>query len=590
MNRLIHVTLAVVLAGVMLVGPASAAPADSVVGNGTPLSCNESNFDAALAGGGTITFDCGGPLTIQLTSPASVTTDTTIDGGSAITLTGSLATQLLIVGTGTSLLLENIILDRGFGNHLSGGAILNAGNLSLDNVTIQDSVAGVNGGAIDATGPVSIRNSTLKNNSANSGGALYEENPRPVTIDNSTFLFNTDLDPTAGVGGAIALRPGAQLTMTGGSFSSNQAVLDGGALDLAAGASAVFAPGAAGGTVFISNSALGYGGAISNNGGTLTLEGANLAHNQTLTNTALLGFGGAIDDEGAMIVDNSIFNSNQARFGGAVYVQNNGHTAWANIQHTHFIANSAAQLGGGLFFDSRAIASTVEDSSIEFNQAGTGGGIMRLVAPLSILKSSLTSNVAVDGGGLATGSLSTPASGPYVEVHDSTISDNLARLAGGGINNSGWLDLVNVTVADNHLSPGNPPNNAAGLYAVITGTVTRLENTVLSNSSGVNCFADFGADAPNSAGSNYATDTTCNLSGFNDTQGSGLDAKLGTLIHDNSFTKYHMPLPGSPLIDQGDAGCSLTDQIYALRRGKCDIGAVEFGGLLPRVYVPLMRK
>src|SRR5579859_5934369 len=91
MNRLIHVTLAVLLAGVMLVGPASAAPADAVVGNGTPLSCSESNFDAAVAGGGTITFDCGGPLTIQLTSPASITTDTTIDGGSAITLTGHLA-------------------------------------------------------------------------------------------------------------------------------------------------------------------------------------------------------------------------------------------------------------------------------------------------------------------------------------------------------------------------------------------------------------------------------------------------------------------------------------------------------------------
>src|SRR5579859_834767 len=590
MNRLIHVTLAVLLAGVMLVGPASAAPADAVVGNGTPLSCSESNFDAAVAGGGTITFDCGGPLTIQLTSPASITTDTTIDGGSAITLTGHLATQLFIVGVGANLSLKNIILDRGFGNHLSGGAILNAGNLSLDNVTIQGSVAGLNGGAIFATGPVSIRNSTLKNNSANSGGALYEQNPRPVTIDNSTFTFNTDLDPHAGVGGAIALGSGAQLTMTGGSLISNQAVLDGGALDLAAGASAVFAPGAAGGTLFQSNSALAYGGAISNNGGTLVLEGANLAFNQTLTDTIAIGFGGAIADEGAMSVDNSTFNTNQGRFGGAVFVGGNLFNAQADIQHTLFVANTAAQSGGALYANTVTTTVTIEDSNIEFNRANFGGGVARVNAHLSISKSSITNNLALNGGGLGVGAVPDPSDGPYVEVHDSTISGNLSTWGfGGGINNSGLLDLVNVTVADNHTSPLPPPNSAAGLYAVITGTVTRLQNSVLDNP-GVNCFSDAGADAPTSGGSNYATDTTCGLSGFHDTQGEGLNPMLGSLTHDNSFTNYQMPQPGSPLIDQINGGCSPTDQIFALRRGNCDIGAVEFDGLLPRIYVPLMRK
>jgi hypothetical protein len=46
--------------------------ADSVVGTGTPASCTEAAFDAALStvqgGSGTITFNCGGAATLLFTS------------------------------------------------------------------------------------------------------------------------------------------------------------------------------------------------------------------------------------------------------------------------------------------------------------------------------------------------------------------------------------------------------------------------------------------------------------------------------------------------------------------------------------------
>jgi hypothetical protein len=54
--------------------------------------------------------------------------------------------------------------------------------------------------------------------------------------------------------------------------------------------------------------------------------------------------------------------------------------------------------------------------------------------------------------------------------------------------------------------------------------------------------------------------------------------------------KLCMPLAGSPLINHGGPACSLTDQIYAPRPDACDIGAIEFGGLLPRLFVPLILK
>ena len=40
--------------------------ASGVVGNGTPSSCTEAALNTALAGGGSVTFNCGGPKTILL--------------------------------------------------------------------------------------------------------------------------------------------------------------------------------------------------------------------------------------------------------------------------------------------------------------------------------------------------------------------------------------------------------------------------------------------------------------------------------------------------------------------------------------------
>src|SRR5262245_43150569 len=76
---------------VTLLGAPGAQPvrAGGVVGNGTPASCTEAAFDAALTTGGTITFNCGpAPFAIPITSRKSINADTTIDGGGKITLDG----------------------------------------------------------------------------------------------------------------------------------------------------------------------------------------------------------------------------------------------------------------------------------------------------------------------------------------------------------------------------------------------------------------------------------------------------------------------------------------------------------------------
>ena len=50
-----------------------------------------------------------------------------------------------------------------------------------------------------------------------------------------------------------------------------------------------------------------------------------------------------------------------------------------------------------------------------------------------------------------------------------------------------------------------------------------------------------------------------------------------------------LPQAGSPLIDAGDpTACWATDQRGGSRVGVCDLGAVEYGASVMRVYLPLV--
>ena len=67
--------------------PPPSAFAAGVVGTGTPGSCTEAALDAALTGGGSVTFNCGAsPVTITITSVKTITVSTNIDGDGRITI------------------------------------------------------------------------------------------------------------------------------------------------------------------------------------------------------------------------------------------------------------------------------------------------------------------------------------------------------------------------------------------------------------------------------------------------------------------------------------------------------------------------
>lgn len=579
MIRLIRTLLftGVILAGLAgwLARPAYAA---GVVGDGTPASCTEAALTTALAGGGSVSFNCGGPITILVLSEKTISQNTIIQGGGVITLTGGLATRLFRVNSPASLTLNGIILDSAFGVGSDGGAIANSGTLRLENSTIQYSQTdnGHSGGAIFSTGPVFISNSTLRNNTGGSGGAIFINFANAAAqISNSTFNNNKTTNTTTGYGGAIWVGTQANLTVTDSSFLGNSAQ-DGGALYVTEGGSVTLRTlNTANPTYFLINSATQDGGAVYSLG-SLSVYGAQFNGNSTPKDMAALGYGGGIASLGPLTLYDSLLTVNQGRFGGGLFVGGGAGTARADIQRTVFSQNEAGSMGGGLYTNVETTVISVTNSVFRRNSAISGGGLARFSAQLTLTDSSLTQNTAISGGGLYVSAGPAVSTGGYVKVRSVTISGNEATGSqGGGVFNRGLLELYFTTIA----------SNTTGVYSMGGGN-TRFRSSVLYHPGVLNCDGDGSAQISNDA-ANHVSDASCGP-----TFPAAGDPKLGPLQSDGLYTtSYHLPLAGSPLINAGYSPCPPRDQRGALRPDACDIGAVEYGGVLQSAtYLPLVVK
>ena len=108
------------LAGLAPLLPVAVVAADDVV----VRVCDELSFNAALAsvqgsGGGTITFDCGGPVTIPFSGEKTITSDVTIIGDGSVTFDGQDSTRMFGVNPGATLELVGLTLENG--NAINGG-------------------------------------------------------------------------------------------------------------------------------------------------------------------------------------------------------------------------------------------------------------------------------------------------------------------------------------------------------------------------------------------------------------------------------------------------------------------------------------
>jgi hypothetical protein len=441
-------------------------------------SLRQAVLDAnANPGADVIQFNKGLSGTIILSSGVLSLTDgvtVTGPGARALTVSGNNEDRILQIAPGVTATVSGLTF--AYGSASGGGAIDNAGTLTLNRCTVTQSqaVGGPGGGGIlnEAGATLTLTSSTLSLDHAIgspgsdvSGGGLLNYGTATATRTN----FTSDVSEGGGsstvlgsiTGGGIANTAGGRLTLQRCTFSGDQCVGStyfdgiGGALDNNAGPD-LSHPSTA--TVshctFDSNlvsggaGASGEGGAIANRG-----AGSNVAIDQTkVTNNKAnggnggsvtfgdrgLGAGIANTDGAVMTLDNSKVEGNLAQGGRQVTV----------VADTLGALNGAAQ-GGGILNDFGA-ALTVTSSVISGNGAfgggasygpgpvALGGGIDDISLPgvagstMTITASRLSYNVTLGGEGGSSAYLGAPPGTPGV----------------GGVSFGGAIDVSFGSTAD----------------------------------------------------------------------------------------------------------------------------------------------
>jgi predicted outer membrane repeat protein len=180
----------------------------------------------------TITF--AGDTTIHLASTLTLSQDVTIDGGTNNVVIsgdsngdGTGETYLFDVPSGFTASFQRLTFEKGAigkpdktGNYRMGGAIWNAGALTVANSTFTGNSATNFGGAIYNQGSLNVTGSLFSGNSVSqvgSGGAIYNYSNSTMAVANTTFTGNT-----ASSGGAI-LNYSGTLTITNSTISGNSA-------------------------------------------------------------------------------------------------------------------------------------------------------------------------------------------------------------------------------------------------------------------------------------------------------------------------------------------------------------------------------
>lgn len=309
-------------------------------------------------GGGTLTFNCG-TATIHLTSilPA-ITTNTVVDGGSKIILSGDNNNQIFYVGSTGTLTVQYIDLTNG-SSAVDGGAIYSDGWLILKHTTIEHSAAAASGGAIVAYGQVDIDNSVLAYNKALNAGALYPRHQSQVSITNSVLHDNQATGTGSnGIGGAILLWDGPGVGIINSDLYNNTARA---------------------------------GGAIHN---AFANSGISLQDSKVRDNKATANGGGIYSEGGALTMNNVTVSGNTASnvAGGLMYYGGNS----ASIVKTTFSGNSAVSAGGGMDIDI-AIGVSLVNVTFSNNSAAYGGAVQNIKSTASLTNVTIFGNSATYG-------------------------------------------------------------------------------------------------------------------------------------------------------------------------------------------------
>ena len=326
--------LATLAAALAISAGSGALAAGGVVGAGTAASCTEAAFDvvfnkAQSSGGGVITFNCGGaPHAIVFGLYKPVATNTEIQGGDLITLSGNNVAGLFQVFAAGTLKLSNLVVTRGYG---SAGAIENFGRLTITNARLEGNTATVAGGAVTNHADATLSNVVVTGNeAAMEGGGIFADG-------GITRITNSQITANRGQRGAGVAVAGGAVEIDGSTIARNFGNSGGGVYLLSGSVSLLR-------TVVSANTAP-EGAGIMQRGGTFNLNEVIIANNGDFASGNGTVEGGGFNQELGTAVFNSVSVIRNSAFAGAGILASGGTTALTNV--TISGNDAKAELGGG---------------------------------------------------------------------------------------------------------------------------------------------------------------------------------------------------------------------------------------------------
>ncbi len=310
------------------------------------------------------------------------------------------------------------------------------------------------------------------------------------------------------------------------------------------------------------NTVMGRGGGISNTGN-LTISGSTFSDNQSQW---IFGSGdgaGIYNDGGTVEIEDSLFFGNRAEVNGGA-IRNNNIAGSVKVYNSTF-DNNAAESKGGAIYNKNGSYVEINNSTLSNNIATYGGGLHNDISTATITNSTISGNKAKEySGGIAnSGSEAEPAK---ITIINSTITNNVAdynqsRVGNiGGIHNGGGTaDIRNTIIAGNF----NHPNESASasLGSDVSGNFIGNQNNLIGNIDGSTGFDPNGSDR-----------TFASLGGITIT--NVLDLNLGLNGKPAGSPLTHALVPGSPAIDGGNNNFA-TIELNQISGKSVDIGAYE---------------
>jgi hypothetical protein len=354
--------------------------------------------------------------TITLASALSVTGNITIVGPGAgnLTISGNDASRILTVSAGANLIVSGLTLTKGKAAGVnSGGAISNAGSLTLSKVNISASNSAQDGGAIYNTGTLLIDQGMLSTNKATANGGAISSVGGSLNLQNSTINGNTAM-----AGGSLYIKD-ANDSISGSTIKDSIATTEGGGIKIQDGHVTISD------SMVMNNKAPIGGGIIerttdASNFATLDLLRDNISGNMAVSATPNdKNRGGGLANYGGSLVriDSSTISGNTASSpapytispsnsdgtdqskAGGIY---NGAGSQLFISRSTVSGNTAPRQSGGI--DNPGIL-LITESTFANNQAtrplpsGAFGGAIDSKGRVTVKTSTFSGNTATSGGG-----------------------------------------------------------------------------------------------------------------------------------------------------------------------------------------------